>query len=203
VERHLEDTAPAGQIMGRRLGGALLLLLLASVPSLAMAQGLETGRPSFEALFSNPVFDGRKLRTADGAPVHIRLKVANLGRRVLVVATYDSVVPELVDRSGAIVPCACGSDMSRALDERDFARVSPGRATVISIAASLRLNDHDLIWQDDTGLLATWRLSRRAAPYRLRLRYRADSAATPASGGAPWPGEAVTNAATLPIGFAG
>ena len=92
--------------------------------------------------------------------------------------------------------------------ESDYPVLLPGQSLVISLDATMRLSDGQIDWSGSQGLLGYWNVTRSAAPYRFRLRYRQmESTTGPFQGQfgtstGLWVGEGTTDAVTLPIKFA-
>jgi hypothetical protein len=120
-------------------------------------------------VFPAPLVDGGALKTGTSAPIHASLKISNVSGSALRFGTYRSVLPELVNASGTVVPFDYGANRYRVPRESDYPLLLPGQSLVISLDATVTLQDGELDWQGSDGLLGFWKITRSAAPYRFRL----------------------------------
>jgi hypothetical protein len=121
---------------------------------------------------------------------------------------FRSLLPELLDAGGAVVPFDYGANGSRPVTASDYPLLAPGDSLVIPLPATLTFSNDQLNWKGEDGILGFWKVSSVRAPYRLRLHYRQKEAAVgPIGAGsetlrALWTGETVTQSISLPLQFA-
>jgi hypothetical protein len=176
---------------------ALLLDGTANMPAQS-----QRDKMSVEAIFSDPLLGNAALTPGSSSPIHASLKIRNESGRTLHIATYQSVLPELLSAAGRVAPFDSGVNRSRAPLATDYPQLLPGQSLEISVDATLSFQSaEELDWKDSDGTLGFWKIAQSAAPYRFRLRYLNQSAADPAGGGPVWTGEAATRDVALPLRF--
>lgn len=151
-----------------RRGLALGAGALALAPA-ASATVMSPDPVIFQGLFETPLARASAISSATGSRLSAKLQITNNSREPLRVSTIGSLTPELVDARGAAVPFAGGANMAR---RPNALTLEPGKSVSIPLEGVLRLSGQALSWKGDDGLVGKWRID-PAAPYSLRLRYRA------------------------------
>ena len=193
---------------GRQSAGAafffVLVLLGVGATMTARSQGSAV---VFTGVFPTPLVAGGVLETGASAAIHVGLTISNNSGGALRFSAYRSVLPELLNASGAVVPFDYGANRSRGPLVSDYPLVPAGESLVIPLDASLMLQGGELDWKGSDGVLGFWKIARAGAPYRIRLRYRQmQTAAGPFEGSSEtlnglWNGESATAAVELPLKF--
>jgi len=180
----------------------LALWIGAGMEALPDAQGI-----AFTGEFPSPLLDANALMTPGGANIRAALKITNNGSAALRLSTYRSVLPELVDARGQVVPFDYGTNRSRPPDLSDYPLLASGQSLVIRTEATLTLRGAELAWKGSDGIFGFWKVSPASGSYHFRLKY---SQQQPTAGpfadgfkslGEIWTGEGVTDAVTLPLKF--
>ena len=170
-----------------------------------MAAQSERNGVSFAGIFS--AVDAAALPTDLGALVKADLKISNHTSGPLRFSLYHSVFPELVDKAGAVVPFDYGWNRSLMPLPSDYPLLPPGESLVIPLEGVMKFRSGQVNWQGNDGTMGHWKVTRVAAPYRFRLRYRQIEASVdlpesqPEVLGGLWTGEMVTESVDLPAKF--
>jgi hypothetical protein len=162
---------------------------------------------TFTGEFSSPPTDPPTL--VEGVPVafHAQLKITNDGGHPLRFARYRSVVPQVLDAAGAVMPSEFGANVSRIPQVTDYPLLAPGQTLVISVDGTMTLRGTQIAWRGGDGTLGFWKISRASPSYEVRLIYRqTEKIAGPIGANAEtldnlWTGEGVTSAVILFVKF--
>jgi hypothetical protein len=162
---------------------------------------------AFGGVFPNPLCESRALQSESGAEVQLGLRIFNRTGRPLRFSDYDAILPELVNRAGAVVPFEFGINPARLPRAADYPLLPPGRFLVLPLEATLMLRTGQLEWHGSDGTAGYWNVVRAEAPYRLRLHYRqTDAMVGPlekedSTLHGLWIGEATTKSVEVPLGL--
>lgn len=170
-----------------------------------MAAEVEINGVAFQSVFPPPLPSGSALEAPGGASVRVDLKVTNHSGEPIRFSKYLSGFPELLTRVGSVVPFEYGANRYRAARDLDYPLLLQGQTLVIPLDGTMSYRGGQLNWKGIDGLLGFWRLTRSAAPYRFRLKYRQVEQSLSNIEGRPgtisgiWTGEAATSAVDLPL----
>jgi hypothetical protein len=196
------------QTSGTRAVAAAAAFLIALRIGTSMAAQSDTKGLAFTGEFPSPLMNASALTTAVGATLSVGLRITNDGSIGLRLSTYHSVLPELVDAAGRIVPFDYGANRSRPPQLSDYPMLLSGHSLVIHVDATMTLRGAQLDWKGSDGTLGFWNVSRASAPYHFRLKYsQRQRTAGPFEVGSQslngiWIGEAVTDVVDLPLKLA-
>lgn len=172
-----------------------------------MAAQSQSNSVIFAGVFPTPLVTGGALRMGAGAFIHVSLKITNGSGSTLRFYIYRSVLPELLDAVGEVVPFDYGANRSRSPHDSDYPLLDPGQSLTIPLDATLTLQEGQLHWKGSDGILGFWQITRSAGPYRFRLRYRqTQQTVGPLEGPSGtlsgiWVGESTTATVDLPLKF--
>jgi hypothetical protein len=185
----------------------LLIALSLALPVPLRAMGITVDGVAFEGRFPTPLCESRALKSDSGAEVQLGLRIFNRTGRPLRFSDYDTILPELVNRAGAVVPFEFGNNPARLPRVADYPLLPPGRSLVLPLEATLMLRTGQLEWHGSDGTAGLWNVVRAEAPYRLRLHYRqTDATVGPLEKDDGvlhdlWVGEARTKSVEVPLGL--
>jgi len=183
------------------------MLLVAGIAAAVAAQA-EATKLTFTAEFGTPLLDPAPLTENVSATLHASLKVTNESHQAIRFSRFRSLLPEIVDAGGVVVPFDHGANGSREVTAADYPLLSAGQSLLIPLVGTLTLANGQLNWKGGDFILGFWKVSPTNAPYRLRLQYQqTETVVGPLDAGSRivrgiWTGEAVTDAVVLPLQFA-
>jgi hypothetical protein len=184
------------------------VLVLLAVLGANLAARSEGNGVHFAAEFPSPLLTAGPLAGGPDTPIHFGLRITNRTGNTLRFSSYRSILPELLDRTGAVIPFEFGANRSPMPRASDYPVLLPEHSLIISLDASIELGDGQIAWKGNQGLLGNWNVSRAASPYRFRLRYSQLESMVgplqdqPGTLSGFWIGEGTTEAVMLPEKFA-
>lgn len=166
----------------------LLVVLLSSV----------TGHPKFVAEVSSQTW------TLKAPRLELRVRITNDLARAFRLSRVDSIVVELKNSNGSLVPLEGGSNRARLPDASDFVLIQPGQSSTFSFAASLERTGGDLQLHYSDASGGVWQLGPlQPGSYSFRIRYVNSQRSIRLSDGQElsdfWIGEATTDAVTISV----
>ncbi len=187
---------------------AAIFFVLAEALEGGMAARSESSEVAFAAEFPAPLLAGGALTAAAETSIHVALRISNRSGRALRFSTYRSVLPELLDAAGAVVPFDYGANRSPGPSASNYPLLPPGQSLVVALDGTMQLHKGEIDWRGSQGILGYWKVTPTAGPYRFRLHYlEVQATAGPFDDqtevlSGVWTGEAVTDAVGLPVKFA-
>jgi hypothetical protein len=160
---------------------------------------------TFTAEYGRPLLEPATLVEKLPSRLNASLKIVNDSHDALRFSRFRSLLPELLDVGGTVVPFDYGANGSRQVTAADYPLLAPGQSIVIPLVGTLILTNGHLNWKGDDSILGFWKVSLAHAPYRLRLHYRQEEATVgPISASSEtlrglWTGDIVTESSPLPL----